>query len=755
MYNISFDIAALFLSIILLIVHGILFDNKSLANRLYQAYMLSTALEAGLDAYTARCIDKVFIHSDSYNLWMNTIYFFVTILAAFLGYRLLSYKYEQVNRHARVASAVVFAFGTSLLIYNLFTGAFFRFQNGEYIKSRYFFLVNLSCVLLLFLILFLIVVHRKSDRQTDVRMPIIFVILIFATFVVQMLIPEALLVAFGEAMTGMGYCLYLDSPEHLKLIDAVDRLKESQMAQLGTLEALDEANEHKTEFLVKMSHELKTPINAILGLNEIILSECDNKDVLQEAERLKKHGDELLELVERVVDFSQLETGKLEIRQTEYEFIDVYMNVIERLEEKCAATDIKFVHALSEHVPKRLYGDTKRCGQIMEELFSLAISDMVGGEICLIVQAKDIVDNAVNLEVVIERRGEVNDAKELSEEQKLAYLIIEEIAECISCELEYDEEDKSRIRIVLPQEIVDLKPVGNIGEAIANFRKKTGADDNRIKFTMPTARVLAVDDMRLNLDVLEGLLMPYRLSVTKAGSGEEAINYMRAGEYDLVFMDIMMPDMDGVETLHRIREDALVVSKDVAVVALTANTFLGAHDKYIADGFADYISKPASRKQLAAALMTYIPEKLEKDWAELEVTEGYEEVKNIDDGREEQKEANVVESIREIEGLDYDKGLEICTGDASLYLEVIREYCKNVVSERLNKAFEEEDWENYKIMIHGLKSSSMSVGLTLLAEQAMELEAAAKEGDINFIRTFHEEWMADYTNIRNRLSAII
>jgi CheY-like chemotaxis protein len=238
-------------------------------------------------------------------------------------------------------------------------------------------------------------------------------------------------------------------------------------------------------------------------------------------------------------------------------------------------------------------------------------------------------------------------------------------------------------------------------------------------FEAPEADVLIVDDIDLNLAVFKGLLKNSGMRIDTATSGPEAIAKMHEKEYDIVFMDHMMPEMDGIEALERIREDKDILSRDVPVIALTANAISGAGQKYMEAGFADYLSKPIDADILEKQLLKYIPQEkiISKKLKEDQM--GEDTVKNESINAE--SEANVRKTI------DRDKGLACCDGREEVYRIAAEMFVEDDYEAGLSRAYEDGNWKDYRTKVHGVKSSAQIVGATELHELALGAETSLKE----------------------------
>ena len=256
------------------------------------------------------------------------------------------------------------------------------------------------------------------------------------------------------------------------------------------------------------------------------------------------------------------------------------------------------------------------------------------------------------------------------------------------------------------------------------------------------AHVLVVDDNRMNLKVAEGLLTTYGINVTLATSGKEALEKITSMEYDFVFMDHMMPEMDGVETFHHIRSKIGSYYQKVPVVALTANAVAGTREMFIKEGFSDFVEKPIEKSVLERVLKRILPK-------EKVVTIAEHNFPRQDGGKPD------AELDFGIEGLDVEKGMLYCNGKEQ-YIKILKGYCQDGedTGKIANQLFEKQDWKNYTITVHGMKSAMRSIGATGLSDLAKELEFAGKEGHIDFIRQHHEKLMKEYERIMTGLRSV-
>jgi CheY-like chemotaxis protein len=280
----------------------------------------------------------------------------------------------------------------------------------------------------------------------------------------------------------------------------------------------------------------------------------------------------------------------------------------------------------------------------------------------------------------------------------------------------------------LVQGVLGDEPVGELNGRF----KRAGSRQYRVSFTAEDARILVVDDTRVNLDVIRNLLKKTRIGIDTATSGEEALEYVRENTYDVIFLDHLMPHMDGPETLRRMRELQDNRSADAPVIALTANAVSGAKEEYLRLGFKDYLSKPVNSKRLEGMLFNYIPP---------------EKIRTKSD-----QSLHLPEWLLESREIDAAEGLKNCSNEET-YMIVLESFYE-VISENADEIedyYQKEDWENYTIKVHGLKSSAKTIGAVSLSEQAARLEKAGLKGDTAVILGKTEKLLAKYRSLLNEL----
>ena len=529
----------------------------------------------------------------------------------------------------------------------------------------------------------------------------------------------------------------------------------------------ESANQAKSEFLANMSHEIRTPINAVLGMNELIRRESrqgrelppgeteETRKVFDQisayAGEVNSAGRSLLSIVNNILDFSRIEAGKMELVKGQYRLSALLNNVDSMISYKAKEKGLAFSLDADPSIPDRLVGDEMRVREILINLLNNAVKYTERGYVRLQVQAGEAAGDTIRLVFTVEdsgigiRREDMDrlfDKFERLDMQRnstvegsgLGLVITRSLLDMmdgtISVESEYGK--GSVFTVTIPQRVVS--------EADGDSEKQPdpGAAeeaDRRELFRAPEARVLIVDDTKMNLTVTAGLLKNTEVNIDTALSGAEAIVLAEKTAYDVIFMDQRMPGMDGTETLHRIRRMQDSPNGNTPVICLTADAIVGAKERYLAEGFSDYLAKPVSSRMLEEVLMKYLPEEKILSAAGPDATE-----KTDGSGEREDYAA-----LREA-GIAPEKGLAYCQGDRGLYDTLLSEYLGEYAerSRLLRTYFEARDWNNYVIYAHSLKSSSKMLGADDLSRMAARMEAAAKSGDEDAILKEHGEMMNRY-----------
>lgn len=537
------------------------------------------------------------------------------------------------------------------------------------------------------------------------------------------------------------------------------------------IEIADSANKSKSVFLANMSHEIRTPINAILGFDEMILRESNESNIKEYAANIKGSGQTLLALINEILDFSKIESGKLEITPVEYETEPLIDDMINMIAFRAKEKNLEIIHRIDSGIPAKLYGDDIRIREVLTNLLTNAVKYTLSGTVTFTVQRLSSDETTVRLLFSVKDTGigireedmaHIWDSfQRLDQEHTrgiegtgLGLAISRKYVELMGSTLEIESVygQGSDFRFELDQKVIDPSPIGDFDKNRANHHKAVEIYSEG--FEAPDARVLVVDDVALNLTVFKGLLKNSKIDIDTAAGGFEAIEKMRASEYDIVFLDHMMPEMDGIETLSRIRSDRECGNSHTPVIALTANAISGAQKMYTDNGFADYLSKPVNPAYLEQLLLKYLPpDKIHPLETGGKKTGGNKPgtapEKEGSDGavrKEDLKEAGKAVQNKAKKGfaethlIDTEKGLRSCGGDKGFYAEAVKAYIEDDFETKLKNAYAAENWKEYKIHVHGLKSSSLVIGAQELSDLAKEAELSITGDHISdFVRENHEK----------------
>lgn len=560
--------------------------------------------------------------------------------------------------------------------------------------------------------------------------------------------------------------------------DEVGRLSRSlqtmSVSLKNQIEIADSASKAKTAFLSNMSHEIRTPINAMLGMNEMILRETEEKDTLVYAENIRTAGNMLLGLINDVLDFSKIEAGKLGIVPVDYEVSSVINDLVNMIRIRADEKGLVLILDINRDIPGILNGDEVRVKQIITNILTNAVKYTEKGSITFKVgYEKADEPDAIMLKVSVKDTGigirkedveklfakfERIDEKRLRnvEGTGLGMTITRTLLDMMGSELKVESTygEGSEFSFSLVQKVVKWDPVGNYEAAYETGIKKN--ERHKRAFTAKTARVLMVDDNYMNIIVFESLIKETLIKTDSVKSGDECLKLCSDRKYDIIFLDHMMPEKDGVETLHELKEMKNNPNADTPVVCLTANAISGAREEYIREGFDEYLTKPIDTDKLERILMHFLPaEKVDKetdDDMEADVLEfeagGTEETTDDTEG----DNAKRLEILSGQSVIDVERGLKNC-GYEDVYIMVLESVFSTMdeALDELNGFMATKDLKNYAIKVHSLKSSLYNIGAAGCGDKAAKLEQAAKTEDFSYISKNHEDLMKECKKIREIL----
>lgn len=528
-------------------------------------------------------------------------------------------------------------------------------------------------------------------------------------------------------------------------------------------EAYD-ADKAKSSFLASMSHEIRTPINAVLGMNEMILREDINESVEQYAMNIQAAGQNLMSIVNDILDFSKIESGKMEFVNVDYHVASIINDSYNMVYTRAAGKNLELRVAANPSIPSRLNGDCARIRQCIVNILTNGIKYTKQGYVELRIEYEPLAKNQIMFIASIKDTGVGISREELEslfepftridekanhniEGAGLGLSITKSMIEGMdgTISVESREGIGSCFTIKLPQTISDKKPMGEYN--VTAIRRASTMHKDCEKFIAPKAEILVVDDVPMNLDVVKGLLKRTKVKVDTCLSGEETLVRITEKHYDIIFLDHLMPGIDGVETLHKMNV-IRHLNRSTPVICLTANAIVGAEEEYKQEGFMDYLSKPVQAAALEDMIMKYLPqEKVE--------TVRFTNSNDINTQAESiVSEDKAMSTMDKLSFLDTKTGMVYFGNNEDLYIETVRMYARDRFDGELQKAFDAEDWTSYQRVAHSIKSSSGMIGASDLFGVAKGQEMAAKEGNVDAIKSGHDKLLNDYRELLEKLKDI-
>ncbi len=520
------------------------------------------------------------------------------------------------------------------------------------------------------------------------------------------------------------------------------------------------AREAQAKFLANMSHEIRTPINAIIGMNEMILRENEDNAIHGYAHNIQSASNMLLGLVNDVLDFSKIESGQLELVEDTYDLPQLLQDEMLLLRARAGEKPLSIQMDADPGLPSKLFGDELRIKQILTNLLSNAVKYTQQGSVTLKAYCNRIDDTNIMLSFAIIDTGigiHKEDLSQLFDSFKrlelsknrniqgtgLGLNIAKQLATLMKGDILVESEygKGSTFTVAFPQKVIDRTPIGILQQK--NIHREENHSMGHL-FTAPDARILVVDDNAMNLALMKGLLKRTKIQVDVAESGKECLQMTKEAKYHLIFMDHMMPDLDGVETLHLLRADASNPNRKTGVIVLTANAIAGCRETYLEYGFDDYFAKPVLADKLDALLLQYLPEHL------VQKQDAYV----VDNS---QVPSAKLQNPDDILYINKENGLIFCMNSEDLYTQMLSSFCKQAKEylPKLDSCFTSKDLKSYAIFAHGLKGNALNIGAENFSKLSLQHELAAKEQRTNFIEENYNEYVDILKELIQRIEKMI
>lgn len=512
----------------------------------------------------------------------------------------------------------------------------------------------------------------------------------------------------------------------------------------------DRANRAKSVFLANMSHEIRTPMNAIMGFSSLALQNDNMPEIKEQVGYIYRSAQSLLNIINEILDISKIESGKMELTIHEYSTKTLFADMISMVKTQLHSNDIQFLYDVAPDFPSVLSGDDTKIREVLINLLNNAIKYTRKGHISFRVSIEERETDHVKIRFEVSDTG-MGIRKEDQERifgmfirsntrenadiegSGLGLSIVKGYVDLMGGTLTYhsDYGKGTSFQVTLEQKVVCNDPIGRIECALAK-------EEHRVQTAYPNYHVLVVDDNDVNLLVTRQILEKYQIQVDTSKNGISALQMVQDKHYDIIFLDHMMPEMDGVEVLHRMKRMPGVLINTVTV-ALTANAIDGVENELLSEGFDYYLSKPLIINALENVLQQIAQSEVlrhDNSQAAQELATTTEKEMNVSLNQP----GDLQEELEHYQ-IHMKTGLGYCNGDQEIYYEILNLAIETYYekSQKLKEYYETRQYKNYLIEIHGLKSSLWILGATELGHFAEKQENALKRQDTDYLdHTYHE-----------------
>lgn len=777
-YNIDYSIAAaIFLSIFILFV-VFSYDMKVRKNRGFLLLMVFILAADILDIVTAYTISNADTFPAVWNIILNEIYYLV--LGA-LGYIFLRYSlavattYKEPREKGRVPLKTLYRILTfiylGLLIINIPTGIMMSFRDGQYIHGPLYFVLFFYPYLEASFAFTRVIMRADEYKKRGKRLLvwIYFAFCVSCAGIQLFVTPHTLISIFAVAI-GLTFLLILmETPDYQGMMAAMEKLRETQHQLKEQADAAQQRSMSKTEFLLHLSHELRTPLNAIVGYSEVILGDKKKKAAADDVKKIRSASRNLLSIAENIKNFIEIEDGSVSIEEEDYDTVELVRDMKSKVFFLNADNGLKINIDVDPNLPTTLYGDRIRILQLMDTLNANAIKYTRQGEVDIKIVwtgsgiTFSVEDTGIGMKPQdLKRIGEIfykANPQENASGLGLGLAFATRLLKKMDSKLEYESSYRvgSRFWFTIKQTNVSFDRIGEeASRELYEMKENTSLsedDGKQLKLD-----ILVVDDNNINIDITMKLLSGIGAHVEYAMNGKEAVERVRDRKtaYDIIFMDHLMPVMDGVEAMECLRRENLC--PDTPVIALTANAVTDVEREYISHGFAAYMLKPVTKNDLLEMIMRYCTDKAPAEKKpEEKKEERAEALYHVPEVRQTEAverpapphKKNKMERLSEF--LNTESGLTYCAGMQDFYIEIIGDYISGDKRAELDQELKDGDYENYRIGVHSLKSSSRTIGADALSNRAKQLEDACKADDKKYIADHHEKVMEEYGTLLDKL----
>lgn len=753
-YNYYYELASIFFVALFYIFTKLKYTNTTKLNRRFLALTMAIMLADVVDVANAILINM----GTEVPIWLTySVSLFYFILAIMVVYLFILYvitftgtKKKGFLIHINIVS-ILYAF---MLIYNIFNPVIFTFdQDAVYQKGILYplvYAVPLYMGLSVIVYLHILIIGKVAIGRNLIITSTLFVGLVAIGGIMQFFwFPDTLLTCFAASLGLMIIMLSLETPDY--------------QALMKTMKAIDDANNAKTDFLAKMSHEIRTPINTIMGMNEMIERECQDENILGYNDHSKAATTMLLDIVNELLDISRIESGKMDVARVKYDVPAFYQEIFRMVEYRASKKSLAVLFQIDENLPKGMIGDERKLRQILLNLLTNAVKYTEKGSVSLVVsgemkQGKEylsfqVIDTGIGIHQadiphLLEEFSRFEERRNVKEEGTgLGLSIASAFLKLMNSTLKIESEIEkgSTFSFEIEQLVYDSTPIGNLS---FDFKKNTRTT-YAPQLVGNGQRILVVDDNSMNRMVFLGLLKNVDLHIDQAESGENAIEMTKKNRYELIFMDYMMPKLNGGETMQIIREDSDNLNTKTPIIVLTANAVAGVREEYLKLGFDDYLSKPIRSVQLEKIISRYLVNDLIGEGENMD-SAALKDYKPLEESVEEMPFLEDFELDYAASRLESTEKLKTCLREYYDSLDGMILLLKKYAGEENNAVWDERRMK----IIYKLIPASKKCGANLIATIAMVMTEAYEDQNEELVKRMTPILLRELENNKIRLQSL-
>lgn len=715
-------------------------NKKSKSHKWYSALLIASVLQLIFDVFSVITVNNLDTISPMVNKLVHQGFMALMLVIFFAVYRYLETVIEEeIGEHYKSVKWAYFPLIISFMGVIVLPIKYMETPKGNYAYGLGPANIYISIAIYVVLIMRLLI---KYGRMIAHKKSLAILVAMLSEAIIagyQVIVPTSLISCLGITLLNLSFYLMVENPDAA----LVELLKKER-------KRADDANRAKTDFLANMSHEIRTPINSMVGMTEMILREKDTDKIKEYAGDVQSATKSLLNIINDILDIAKIEAGKMTIMPVEYSFSSMMKEIINMMEFRIKDRELAFRINIDQRIPDKLFGDDLHIRQVLVNLLGNSFKYTAEGSVTLSVKLmSESADKKAILRFSVKDTGQGIKQEDIDKIMipyerfdvtknrnvegsglglPITFKLLAGMGSKMQVESEYGK--GSEFSFVLEQEIVDPTPISEV-------KTEPQEEQEHIyvpTFTAPDACILVVDDNKMNRKVFKALLSKTQIQIDEASGGKECIEMVQKKSYDIIFMDHMMPEMDGLETYNILKEMQDYPSKKAPVVIVTANAVIGVKDRYIVkEGFRAYLSKPLDYEKLEKVIKTLLRRHLIKE-ADVKAEEEIGE-----------------EELPMINGLDWSYAGNHFLNRKDMLNTVVFFYHSidgdfKELQELYMKLETEGGYKNYCTKIHSMKNSAATVGIIPLAGMAKVMEDAARNGqrDVidSFMPVFEEKWMS-------------